>query len=490
MPGEQRISRRSFIAGGVGSALLTAARAEGQSSDPTKLSITEAGRRLRARQLSSVELTRGYLERIAKINPRINAFITVTADAALAQARALDAELAAGRRRGALHGIPVALKDNIDTAGVRTTAASAVFADRIPAEDATVVRKLRDAGAVFLGKLNMHEFAYGGTSAVSHFGPVRNPWNIEYTPGGSSGGSAAAVAARLCAGALGTDTAASIRMPAAFCGVAGMKATHGLASIRGIIPLSETHDHVGPLCRSVADCALMLTVLAGFDPLDPVSIRSNAVNYQDAIARTAARFRIGIPREPFFADVDPEIAMAVESAIAILRKMTKSVDDVMLPAVDTFPVLAAEIYAYHAATVADPIRSKLYQPLTLQRILDGASVPLPAYVNTRRQMTIARNTIADLFTRVDLLVTPTTMAMPVRVADALAQAPAEIRLIRNTVPFNALGIPTISIPCGFTRAGLPIGLQISGPPLGEAGVFTLAHAFEQATEWHRREPVL
>jgi aspartyl-tRNA(Asn)/glutamyl-tRNA(Gln) amidotransferase subunit A len=454
------------------------------------LSIDEAGRRIRARQLSPLDLTRAYLSRIDRLNPRINAYITVTAEQALAQARSLEAEIMSGRRRGPLHGIPIALKDNIQTAGVRTTAASALFADRVPSEDAAVVRKLREAGAVFLGKLNMHEFAYGGTTVVSHFGPVRNPWNLEYSPGGSSGGSGAAVAAHLCAGALGTDTAASVRMPAAFCGVVGVKATHGLASIRGIIPLSETHDHVGPLCRSVADSALVLSALSGFDPLDPVSIDADHENYRDAIGRSVSRMRIGIPREPFFTDLDTEIGAAVQQAIELIGKMTRTVTDVKLPAVDTLPVVLAEIYAYHAAYVADAERKKLYQPLTLQRILDGAAVPLPLYVEARRQMAIARHNVAAIFGQIDLLVTPTTMAMPGKVADAVANAPAEIRLIRNTVPFNALGIPAISVPCGFTRSGLPIGLQISGPRLGEALVFALAHAYEKATEWHRQEPRL
>lgn len=482
------ISRRSLIAGAVGSALVAMTRVEGQTSDPTTLSIEEASRRIRSRQLSSLDLTRAYLARVERLNPRINAFITVTAAQALEQAAALDKEMAAGRRRGPLHGIPIALKDNIDTAGIRTTAASALFADRVPIEDAPVVTKLRAAGVVFLGKLNMHEFAYGGTSAITHFGPVRNPWNTDYCPGGSSGGSAAAVAARLCAAALGTDTAASIRMPAAFCGVTGMKATHGLASIRGIIPLSESHDHVGPLCRSVADCALVLTAIAGFDPLDPFSIDAPLVNYAEATGGAVSRLTIGIPREPFFTDLDPEIAAAAEAAIALIRKMTRTVKDVKLPPAETVPALLAEIFAYHSAYVADPERKKLYHPITLQRILDGAAIPLPAYVEARRKMSVARNTVSSVFDQADLLVTPTTMAMPDKVADALAKAPSELRLIRNTVPFNSFGIPTISVPCGFSRAGLPIGLQITGPRLGEARVFALARAYEQATEWDRREP--
>jgi aspartyl-tRNA(Asn)/glutamyl-tRNA(Gln) amidotransferase subunit A len=409
----------------------------------------------------------------------------VDRDRALSRARALDA---GGHATGALHGVPIALKDNIDTAGVKTTAASAVFADRVPKEDAAVVHKLREAGAVFLGKLNMHEFAYGGTSVVSHFGPVRNPWNTDYSPGGSSGGSAAAVAARLCAAALGTDTAASIRMPAAFCGVVGLKGTHGLASIRGIIPLSESHDHVGPLARSVADSALIMTALAGFDAQDPMSIRAERVNYRNAVGTAVAGLRIGIPRKPFFDDLDPEITTAVENALAVIAKLTATTVDVTLPEAETFPALLGEIYAYHAEYVADSARRRLYQPLTLERILDGSKIPLPAYVEARRQMAILRNRVPDIFARVDLLVTPTTIRMPPSIASATADPTSEITLIRNTVPFNVLGIPTISVPCGFSRAGLPIGLQISGPRLGEARLLALAHAYERATDWHRRVP--
>jgi len=484
--GNNYMTRRTLLVGAAAGAVLGGAGFSAQSSDPTELTIAEAGRQIASRRLSPVDLTRAYLERIERLNPRLNAYITVTGDAALKQARALEDELKAGRRRGPLHGIPIALKDNIDTAGIRTTAASALFADRVPSEDAVVVRKLRDAGAVFLGKLNMHEFAYGGTSAITHFGPVHNPWNLEYVPGGSSGGSAAAVAARLCAGALGTDTAASIRMPAAFCGVVGLKATHGLASIRGIIPLSESHDHVGPLCRTVTDSAIMMTVLVGFDELDPFSIAAEATNYAAAIGRPVSSIRIGVPREPFFADLDPEIASAVQQAMGVLRKLTKGTTDIKLPMVDTLPVVLAEVYAYHARYVADPERKKLYHPVTLQRILDGVPITAPAYIDARRQMNIARNTAAQIFANVDVLVTPTTMALPPKVADAVAQPPGEMRLIRNTVAFNGLGIPAISVPCGFSRSGLPIGLQITGPRLAEARVLTLAHAYAEATDWHRR----
>lgn len=488
---EDPITRRELMAGAAATAVLATTRAAAQrarSDDLTRLSIAEAGRRIAARDLSPVELTAAYLERIESVDPKVNSYITVTAEQALAQARTLEAELARGQNRGPLHGIPMGLKDNIDTAGILTTAASAVYAERVPAEDAACVRKLEDAGAVFLGKLNMHEFAYGGTSAVTHYGPVHNPWNLDHHPGGSSGGSAAAVAARLCAAALGTDTAASVRYPAACCGVAGLKATHGLASIRGIVPLSELHDHVGPLARSVADCALVVTALAGFDPLDPVSIRTERADYHAAIGREVRQLRIGIPRSPFFEQLDAEIDAAVKSAIEVLVGLTSPARDVTISTPDTYALLDAETYAYHAPLLADAAKRALYQPLTLPRVQGGSRVTAPVYIEQRRQMQIARNTVDSIFEDVDILVAPTCMALPATIEAVLENPAAEGSLIRNTLPFNVLGIPAISVPCGFTRAGLPIGMQIIGPRLGEERVLALAHAYEQATEWHRREP--
>ena len=493
MTSEDPITRRGFVAGAASTAMLAATRATAQRTsrgdDLTKLSIADASQRIAARELSPVELTRAYLERIESVEPRVNAYITVTAEQALEQARALEAELARGRPRSPLHGIPIGLKDNIETAGVLTTAASAVYADRIPTEDAECVRKLRDAGAVFLGKLNMHEFAYGGTSAVTHYEPVHNPWDLDVHPGGSSGGSAAAVAARLCAAALGTDTAASVRFPASCCGVVGLKATHGLASIRGIVPLSELHDHVGPLARSVEDCALAMAALMGFDPLDPVSIRAEREDYHAAIGASVRELRIGIPRSPFFEQLDPEIDAAVHAAIEVLIGLTRgSARDVSIVAPDTYALLDAETYAYHAPLLADASKRALYKPLTLQRIMGGASVQTGVYIEQRRQMQIARNTIDQTFGDIDVLVAPTNMRPPQTIEAILVDPAREGSLIRNTLPFNVFGIPAISVPCGFTRAGLPIGLQIIGPRLGEARVLALAHAYEQATEWHRREP--
>jgi aspartyl-tRNA(Asn)/glutamyl-tRNA(Gln) amidotransferase subunit A len=490
---DDAMTRRSLMAGAAATAALAATRASaqrgGNSDDLTRLSIAEASRRIAARDLSPVELTRAYLERIESVDPRVNSYITVTADRALEQARALESELARGRPRSPLHGIPIGLKDNIDTAGVLTTAASAVYADRIPSEDAECVNKLRDAGAVFLGKLNMHEFAYGGTSAVTHYGPVHNPWNLAVNPGGSSGGSAAAVAARLCAAALGTDTAASVRFPASCCGVVGLKATHGIASIRGIVPLSELHDHVGPLARSVEDAALVMSALVGFDPLDPVSIRAERADWRAAIDSDVRRLRIGIPRSPFFDELDPEIHAAALAAVEVLVGLTSGATrDVSIAAPDTYALLDAETYAYHAPLLADPAKRALYTAVTLPRVMGGASVETGVYIEQRRRMQIARNTIDDTFADVDVLVAPTNMVLPQTIEAILANPAREGSLIRNTLPFNVFGIPAISVPCGFTRAGLPIGLQIIGPRFGEARVLALAHAYEQATDWHRREP--
>ncbi|MDX1562876.1 MAG: amidase, partial [Gammaproteobacteria bacterium] len=343
-------TRRHFLAGTL--AALAAVRAPAQAADPTALSIAEASSLIRSRALSPLELTRAYLERIERFNDRVNAYITVTAALALEQATRLTAELDAGRWRGPLHGIPIALKDNIDTAGIPTTAASALFANRVPTEDAEVYGRLKAAGAVLLGKLNLHEFAYGGSSSITHFGPVRNPWNLDYIPGGSSGGSAAAVAARLCAAALGTDTLASIRLPAAYCGVVGLKATHGLASIRGIVPISETLDHVGPLARSAGDAATVMAAIAGYDPRDPVSIDVPLADPAQALNDSVSRLRIGLPTGFWFDALDPDIEAATTEAVDVLRRLAGATRSVTLPAASRFDVLLAEAYWYHAEYLA------------------------------------------------------------------------------------------------------------------------------------------
>jgi len=469
-----------------------ARRAAAQPADLTELSLLDASMSIRRRELSPVALTRAYLSRIERLNGRINAYGTVTAALALEQAARLEAEIDRGFWRGPLHGIPIGLKDNMDTAGILTTAASEVFADRVPNEDAEVYRRLKDAGAVLLGKLNLHEFAYGGTSAITHFGPVRNPWDTDYIPGGSSGGSAAAVAARLCVAALGTDTLASIRLPAAYCGVVGLKATHGLASIRNIVPVSTSLDHVGPLTRTVVDAALVMQAIAGYDPLDIVSIDAEVPNLITAATMSTRTLRVGIPSGPWYRNLDPEIEAATATALDVISGLVATLQDIDLPESPNFAPLLAEAWAYHNANVPGPLEDAPYDPVTLERILAAGQVSVSEYRAALSDMTLARHAIRDVFDSVDLLVTPTVAVMPTTIANA--EVPADAggaeSTVRNTAPFNLFGIPTISVPCGFSRAGLPIGLQISGPALGEVAVLALAHAFEQATDWHLRRPAL
>ncbi len=496
------LSRRAFIqttAVSVAVSLIPElAQSETNPDDLTRLSLAEASALVRRRRVSPVALTQACLTRIEQLNPVLNAFITVTPDVAFAQAREAETDIQRGKWRGPLHGIPIALKDLFDTAGIRTTAGSALFKDRIPAEDAEVVRRLKAAGAVLLGKTNMVEFAYGGNAAVSYFGAVHNPWSLDRNPGGSSSGSAAAVAARLCYGALGSDTAGSVRQPAALCGVVGLKPTYGLVSTRGVIPLSWSCDHVGPITRTVEDNALMLQVIGGYDPADTGSLRMTLPDYRSALRQATSALRVGVPRDFFFDDLDPEFAAAMKSALAVFEKITARVTDVALPAPADkqesirSAVRAAEAYAYHSEWVTKS--PELYQPETLLRVRSGADVTAGAYIQGRRDLAGARRTIEKIFDTIDVLVTPTTPIPPPTLAEITTDVSTSLRLgapyIRNTSPFDVYGIPTISVPCGFTTSGLPIGLQISGPNGGEAVVFRLAAAYERATEWPGRTPGL
>lgn len=453
-------------------------------------SILEIGPRLRRRDLSPVELTRDCLERIDGLNPRLNAFITVTADSALKQAAEAEAEILRGENRGPLHGIPIGLKDLVDTAGIRTTASSALFKDRIPVQDGEVVRRLRSAGAVFLGKQNLHEFAYGGSSMISYFGEVHNPWDPGHIAGGSSGGSASAVAAGLGFGAIGTDTAGSIREPAAQCGVVGIKPTFGRVSARGVIPLSQSLDHVGPIGRTVSDVAVLLQAVAGFDSADPNSVDTPVPDYLTALRGELKPTRIGVPRKFFWDDLDEELASAVEVALDVLRTLGCEIHEVSLSVPADRTLQAAESYAYHREFVASS--PELYQPETLRRIRSGENISGAQVEAARQDLANARREIQSIFSNLDFLVTP---AVPIP-APPLAELkqhpdllrPRELVLLRNTRPFNVWGLPAISVPCGFTRAGLPLGLQIAGPPWSEAGVLRVAYAYEQATAWHKQEP--
>jgi Asp-tRNAAsn/Glu-tRNAGln amidotransferase A subunit and related amidases len=458
-----------------------------------QLSLSEAAEMVRTRKVSPVELTNACLDRIGQLKRKLNAFITVTADSALVEARQAESEIQHNHWRGPLHGIPIALKDIIDTAGVRTTAASALFKDRVPSQDAAVVRRLKAAGAVSLGKLNMHEFAFGGSSVVSYFGPVRNPWNIDYSTGGSSGGSAAAVAAQLCYASIGSDTGGSIRQPAAYCGIVGLKPTYGRVSTSGVIPLSWSLDHVGPMAQTVRDTALVLQTISDDQAR---TVPTNPADYD--LETTTSLLRIGIPRDYFYDGLDPEIQAAMETALKILAALTKSRREVAPLASDaTYSsiiepygiIFRAEAYAYHKQYISK--NPELYQSPTFERIQTGADIADSVYTESRRQLDELRQSISRVFENVDVLITPTTCVPPFAIADLLGDPETlrkkELLMLRNTRPFNILGLPTISVSCGFTR-GLPIGMQITGPADGDTTVLRLAYAYEQATEWNKQRP--
>jgi aspartyl-tRNA(Asn)/glutamyl-tRNA(Gln) amidotransferase subunit A len=447
--------------------------------------ILELGAALRAQKISPVEMTRNCLARIEALNPALNAFISVTAESALKEAAQAEKEIMRGEVRGPLHGIPIGLKDIIDRAGAPTTAASELYKDRIPTQSAEVVRKLERAGVILLGKQNLHEFAYGGSSMISYFGEVHNPWNTGHITGGSSGGSAAAVAAGMGYGAIGTDTAGSIREPAALCGVVGLKPSYGRVSTQGVIPLSQSLDHVGPIGLTVADVAAMLHAIAGDD--GETSLPSEFLQ-----SKPDRRLRIGIPRAYFYDDLDTEVAPAVEDALRVMENLRGELRDVDLRPDTDRTLQAAEAYTFHAESVAKT--PTLYHPETLRRIKTGESITREEYLRCRAELEAARKGAGKIFEAIDVFVTPTTPIVAPSIAELHQKPellrPRELQLLRNTRPLNVWGLPAISLPCGFTKTGLPIGLQIAGPAGREDVVLRAAHAYEQATDWHQREPGL
>lgn len=459
-------------------------------AEPIPETILELSSSFRTKKISPVEIARIALDRIERIGPSLGAFITVTAESAMAAARSAETEIAAGRWRGPLHGVPVALKDLIDTAGVRTTSGSELHKDRLPDTDAEVVRKLKEAGAVIVGKNNLHEFAYGGSSLVSYFGEVHNPWDLSRIAGGSSSGSAAAVVAGLCYAAIGTDTAGSIREPASLCGCVGLKPTYGRVSARGVIPLSASLDHVGPFAASVADVAIVLQAIAGYDPGDIGSCDVPVSDYCSALSETVKALRVGVPRSYFFDDLDPETTTAMEEAMAAIGDLVSEVREIELRVPTDRTLQAAESFAYHERHVAET--PELFQAETLRRIRSGEKISVAEYIQQQRELAEARRNIGAIFGDVDLIVTATTPNSAPAIQDLKANPdalrPAELRVLRNTRPFNVWGLPAISVPCGFTKSGLPIGLQIAGPHWREDIVLRMAFAYEQATEWHKRKP--
>lgn len=476
------------------------------SADPAELTLGQAARAIQGGAVTSRELVMACLERITAENPRINALITVAREEALAQAVVLDAEAGAGRFRSPLHGIPIALKDAIDTAGIRTTAGSALFERRVPTEDADVVRRLRQAGAVILSKSNLSEFSLTATNATSHFGAVRNPWALDRVSGGSSGGSAAAVATRMCFGALGTDSGGSVRLPAAWCGVVGLKPTVGLVSNSGIIPSVAILDTCGPIARSVEDVAMLFGQMVGYDATDIRSVDKPGEDYLTGVRKSVAGLRIGVPRRGYFDDLDPQTARCVEEALRVIGKLAGGVKDVSLPPVMEFldPYInAAEIYSYHEEMLGRQGDADRYMPGTRKVLrwcvayLEDAAAgtaagKLTRYIRAVARLKTHRRTIDATFTDFDVLALPTLKGLPPTLDEALQVESGEeakaLVPIDNTLLFNVLGLPAVTVPCGFSAQGWPVGLMIGGPRFSEGRLLALARAYEQSTPWHERVP--
>ena len=455
------------------------------------MTIHEFSGLVRDGKLSPVELTQAFLDRIQAVDGQVRAYVTPTADSAMEEARAAEAEIQAGKYRGPLHGIPIALKDLYDTRGVRTTGQSKVLEHRVPSEDATTTALLRQAGSVFLGKLAMHEFALGGP-ATSLFDQARNPWNLDHVTGGSSSGSGAAVAAGLCMGSLGSDTGGSIRGPASLCGIVGLKPTYGRVSRYGVLPLAWSLDHCGPMTWTVEDTALMLQVIAGHDPKDTTSSRGPVPDYTASLVEDVKGIRIGVPRHYFLnqdSGLDPETAAAVEKAIADLEGMGAKVEEVTVPSLDVARVantvtMLTEAFTYHWKNLktqpqnfGEDVRLRFYL---------GGLFTAGDYIQAQRARSRVTREFAKVMERVDVIATPTSLkaASALKDLDPMGSMGAP----SFTGPFNQTGMPAISVPCGFTSQGLPIGFQLAGRSFDEATVLRVAYTYQQQAGWYKQRP--
>ena len=464
------------------------------------LSIAEAAPLIESGELSPVELTRAHLERIERVDPSLNSFITVLGDEALAQAADAEREIAAGNYRGPLHGIPIGLKDLYYTKGVRTTVGSKILRDFVPDYDAAVTERFNDAGAVLLGKLQMHEFALGATSVNPHDGPARNPWDTSRITGGSSGGSGAAVAGALCMAALGSDTGGSIRIPSGLCGIVGMKPTFGMVSRHGVHPLSWSLDTVGPMTRTARDAAIVLGALAGYDARDPSSSeRAADVSANDLTAGIddgVAGMRIGIPDDFFYDVIDEEVASAICEASGVLAELGATVERCSIPALNHALGISSTILVTEAAETL--MRHLRERPEDIgadvrARLHLGAMTPAVDYVEAQRARAAYNAELGEAMRTFDLLLAPTAAVGAPGIEQELVEVGGRTEnalslMSRLTRPFNLTGQPTASVPCGFTSDGMPIGLQIAGRNWQDAAVLRAARAYEGATAWGERRP--
>jgi len=460
------------------------------TTDLHYLTLHEMAEQIRTKQVSPVDATRATLDRIERLNPRLNAYITVTADQAMADARAAEQEIASGKYRGPLHGVPFGVKDLCDTKGTLTTAGSKIMAANVPAQDAPVVQKLREAGAVVTGKLNMHEWALGTTGLNPHFGDCKNPWNVEHITGGSSSGSGSAVAAGMCYAALGSDTGGSIRVPAALCGIAGIKPTYGRVSKRSVVPLSVSLDHIGPMARTARDCALVLQAIAGYDAEDPTSANVHVDDYAANIEAGLKGLRIGVSSVALDR-CTPEVLAAFEGAVKQLEQLGAKITQVDTSVLAGYfgpgaIILLSEAAAVHHGDIAK--RPQDFGDDVLMRLKAGTETKAVDYIRAMELLREARRTCDEAFLAgIDLLVMPST-TIPSPRSDSVTLEDPTVGLGRLTLPTDFTGQPAMSVPCGFTNDGLPLGLMLVGRYFDEATVLRAAHAYEQAASLSSRRP--
>ena len=462
------------------------------------MSAADLGRRLRQGEISPVEIVEAHLSRIRATEPTLNSFITLLPDQAIAAARQAERDIQAGRYRGPLHGIPVALKDLYHTGGVRTTSGSRLFDTHIPAQDCTVAARFRQAGAILLGKLNMHQFAYGPTGENPDYGPTRNPWNPERITGGSSGGSGSAAAAGQCPITTGSDTGGSIRIPAALCGIVGLKPTYGRVSRHGLTPLAWSMDHPGPMTRTVEDAALTLNLIAGHDPQDPASADRPVPDYAAALTGDLRGLRIAAPRQYFDAPLAPEVRQSVNQALTTLESLGAEVREVDFPEFqDAAPISTTMLMAEASAAFRDLLRTdapRIYEPVRL-RLEAGLFISAADYLRAQQARAVFDRAARRLLTDADLIAGPAAPVTAPPLLEQQVQAGEHqlgivAALTQYTRPYNISGFPAISVPCGFSPDHLPIGLQLAARPFDEAAALRAAHAYEQATQWHTRRPPL
>ena len=462
------------------------------------LTISEAASLIESKRLSPAELVAAHLERIEQTDARLNSFITLLSEEATAAAAASEAEIRNGDYRGPLHGIPIGLKDLYYTKGVRTTVGSKIMEGFVPDYDAAVTERFRDAGAVLLGKLQMHEFALGATSENPHHGPARNPWDTTRITGGSSGGSGSSVAAGQCMAALGSDTGGSVRIPASACGIVGLKPTFGRISRVGVFPLANSLDTVGPMTRTVRDTAIVMNAIAGYDERDQSSADRPDEDFTRLLGQDMSGLRIGVPQDYFYDMIDEEVTAAIRQAAGVLEGLGAYVEECSIPALNDSISISGTILLTEAAEIhLDNLRQRAddFGADVRGRLEEGAMTPAVAYIAAQRARAEFNQAIAEAMKTYDILLAPTTALGAPRLGehsvDVGGVQEAKLAIMpRLTRPHNICGIPTVSVPCGFTAEGLPIGMQLAARPFEDALALQVAYAYEQATEWHTRHPVI